>query len=125
MNSPKGFLLIEALVAVLILSAALAASLGALGQALRLTRCAEAHTRAVHALEDLLFDLETGGRADLLRYGGKGPLEDYQYEIKSVPIEIATSLLPTSFYDLSLRLILNGGRDFLSIESFLKEGWFL
>jgi len=42
-----------------------------------------------------------------------------------VPIEIATSLLPTSFYDLSMRLISNGGRDFLSIESFLKEGWFL
>ena len=107
--------------AVLIISLTLVASLGAMGAALRLSDRAEETTRAVLEIENLLFELETGARADLLQYGGKGKWGDYEYEIRNQTTKIEKT--DFNFYDLALRLGWNLGRDFLSLETFLKEGW--
>lgn len=102
----RGFLLIEALIAILLLSLVLVASLGGIAQALRISKRGEETTKAILAFENLLFDLETGGRLDLVLYGGKGRLkEGYDYEIS-----------PSN-----MRLSWKEGKESLDLETFLQE----
>jgi len=80
-----GFLLMEALVSIAILSIALLVGLSAMGQALYVAKKTEELTEMIVSSEDLLFTLETGSRTDLIFYGGKGKVQanDSLYEIKS------------------------------------------
>ena len=55
----KGFLLVEALIAILILSIALVASLGGLATALRIAGRGEETTKSILEKERTLFDYET------------------------------------------------------------------
>lgn len=104
--SQEGFLLIEALIAILLLSLVLTASLGGIAQALRLSKRGEETTKAVLAFENLLFDLETGERLDLVYYGGKGRLEEgYDYEIN-----------PSN-----MRLSWKQDKEFLDLQTFFQE----
>ena len=82
--SNKGFLLLEALMALLILAIAFAAFMGAMSQVLRVSYRANHTMDSVSQIEPLLFEIENGVRADLASYGGKGDLKDgYHYEIEA------------------------------------------
>ncbi len=61
MKSQTGFLLIEALIAILILSIALVASLGGIAQSLRVAKRGEGVTKMVLEKEKNLFQLEIDG----------------------------------------------------------------
>lgn len=62
MKSTQGFLLIEVLTALLILSVALTVFLGSTAASLRLTGRAEKMTQAVLQSEKVLFQRETDGQ---------------------------------------------------------------
>ena len=114
----QGFLLIEALLALLILSLVLVASLGAIAQGLRIAKKGEETTRALLTFEKILFDLETGKRLDWVLYGGKGEWDEkYQYEMTS---RVETNL--PLFSSLKTRLSWKEGRGSLQLETFLFGG---
>ena len=80
--SQKGFLLLEGLMTLLILAITFAAFMGAMTQALRVSVRANHATDAVSQIEALLFEIESGLRADLASDGGKGDMKnDYHYEM--------------------------------------------
>ena len=82
--SQGGFLLLEVLMALLVLAVTFAAFMGAMTQALRVSVRANHTMDAVSQLEPLLFEIESGVRADLASDGGKGDLKDgYHYEIEA------------------------------------------
>lgn len=73
--------LLEALIAMLILSVTFTATSGAVLQALRVSQRAEETTHAVSKAGNVLFELESGLRADLVKYGGRESLGgEYQFE---------------------------------------------
>ena len=83
--SNKGFLLLEVLMALLILAIAFAAFMGAMSQVLRVSYRANHTMDSVSQIEPLLFEIESGVRADLASSGGKGELKDgshYEIEVK-------------------------------------------
>ena len=110
-KSRDGFLLLEALIAILILSIALVASLGGIAQALRIAKRGEETTRNLLAFERILYELETGERLDLVSEGGKGELEGgSQYQIEK-----------DSFSFLKTRLLGRDKKEVLNFETFLGE----
>lgn len=105
-TNSEGFLLVEALIAILILSVVLVASLGGIAQTLKLSKRGEETTKAILAFENLLFDFETGERLDLVLYGGKGRSEEgYDYEIN-----------PSA-----TRLSWKEGKESLDLQTFFQE----
>ena len=66
----KGYFLIEALMALLLLSLTLVALIGSTGQALKIFKRQTETTHSLLKMEEIFFDLETGLRPDLVRYGG-------------------------------------------------------
>lgn len=122
MINNRGFLLIEALIAILLLSLVLTASLGGIAQGLKLSKRGEDTTKAILAFENLLFDFETGERLDLVLYGGRGKLEEgLGYEIdpqRKAPKE-EESLV--SFSSLNLALSWKEGKESLALQTFLEE----
>ena len=82
----EGFLILEALMTLLILAVAFTAFMGAMAQALRVSVRANRTTDAVSQIEPLLFEIESGVRADLAGYGGRGDLKEggrYRIEARS------------------------------------------
>lgn len=123
MKKQSGFLLMEALLALLVLSVAFVVCLGAVAQALRLSSRAEETTKAVLASETLLFELETGMRPDLVVFGGRGERAPYRYVIESETTNDLEKPI-VSFYDLKARMDWKEGRDYLDFEAYLPEGAF-
>ena len=80
----SGFLLLEVLITLFILAITFTVFMGAMTQALRVSVKANRTTDAVSRFEPLLFEIESGVRADLASDGGKGELKnDYLYEIQA------------------------------------------
>lgn len=73
----------EVLVALVIFAIVVVASSRVFIQVLDVTKRSEENTEAILRFEDLIYQLETGERSDLLYYGGRGQLEGFAYEIKS------------------------------------------
>ena len=136
MKSAKGFLLIEALIAILILSVVLVAALGGISQGLRLSSRAEETTKAVLAFESLLFELETGTRSDLVGFGGSGNLGEYSYHIESQSSDSENSSPSEaesdsdsdsdhegpSFYQIKGRMDWKDGKENIALEAYLSQG---
>lgn len=82
-GSRKGFLILEVLVAVCVLSVAFVVFLGVLAQAIKVSARSARSMEAVGKFETLWFDLQCGLRPDLVRYGGRGNAGDgYFHEIE-------------------------------------------
>lgn len=80
-RSEHGFLLIEVLVAIVIIAVTVTALLTGLRQALQMTARSEEFTQAALPMETLLFEIETGARADLLENGGSVENESRKFEV--------------------------------------------
>ena len=128
----KGFLLLEALVSILILSVALAASLTGIAQVLRLKERADETTKAIVQFDNLLFQLEAGMRTDLLRDGGRGKIGEFDYDIRSETVNSENTGVKKdetegdpapflSFRNVKSHLSWKNGKEFLDIETFLPE----
>ena len=111
----KGFLLIEVLVAILVLSISMVAIVGTIGQVLTLSKRADETAKAVFQMENLLFSLESGARSDLVLYGGRENLSD------GFGCEIKTVRETEPFYSLKARLFQKDNVPFLNLEAFLAE----
>lgn len=96
----RGFLLIEALIAISILSIAAVVFLGLIGKALRIAANGRDLQAALSADEELLFDLNAGLRADLTAYGGKGRSET------GANYEITPLTSRASYADLEVKSVL-------------------
>lgn len=79
-----GFLLIEVLAALVILSVAMTAALAGMSRALKIAGRSESFAVRVPSMEKLLFDIETGARTDLVETGGVIQTPDVILEIESV-----------------------------------------
>jgi len=107
-RSNKGFILMEVLISIMIISIAMAAAVTGMGRALKLTGRSEEFTRGTLPMETLLFELETGGRADLIEGGGEATVEGREYLVDRRLIvppkenEDAETTAPP-FYILTLR----------------------
>ena len=67
----RGFLLIEALLALMILVVAVTAALGSFASALKTSKiCLEGESQ-ISEMQKLFFDLRMGERSDLILWGGK------------------------------------------------------
>ena len=74
----------EALILILIISVTFTAFIGVMAQSLKISSRSRALTDAVSKYEFLLFELESGFRADLLNFGGREEIEGgYQYSIQN------------------------------------------
>jgi type II secretory pathway pseudopilin PulG len=71
MKDGRGFLLIEVLIAVLLLSTVLTALGGVFVQCLKISKREKETMQALLYTEPFLFQLETGQRAGWIRYGGQ------------------------------------------------------
>jgi len=124
-SQPKaegGFLLVEVLIAIVILSVVLVATVGGVFQALRISDRAKAMSATIRATEQLLFELASGERLDLVVYGGRGKVEEkYQYEVESDQLDVTGSVIPFYFYLLKMRVGPEGSRNFMDLNLFLKE----
>ena len=77
----RGFLLVEALLAMLVLTLAASASFQSILQASAAAKRSEALSAGILKTEEELFDLESGIRPDLVVYGGKENLAgDYRMD---------------------------------------------
>ena len=110
----RGFLLVEVLLAILILSTAITAFLGSLSQVLRVTRREIETTQAILPLEHLLFELEIGERSDLLSTGGAGKIGGVGYAVLSKAIA-------RDFRSLNIRVGSKNEREILKTDVFLSE----
>lgn len=118
----SGFLLIEALIAIVILSIVTVTFLAGMAQALKVQDKVNRTTEAILQFEKLLYELETGRRHDLLTYGGREKLQTYDLEVKSEELNPTrrTQDLP-SFYHLKIKLSWKDAREFLSFETVAPE----
>jgi Tfp pilus assembly protein PilV len=84
MKNDSGFLLLEALILVLILSIAFVSFAVVVSQALKVSYRTRDMTEVLASFEPLLFEIENGFHPDLAAYGGKGALgEGASYEIQN------------------------------------------
>ena len=112
MKCEKGFLLTEAVVVILILAIGFTAFVGVLSQALKVSSRAQRLTEALLQFENLLFQLETGERVDLIDYGGQGRLmENYRYQIQTKEKE-------KGLYQVKNILAWRQGREAVQYEGF-------
>lgn len=129
---PRGFLLVEVLVALVIIAIAVTASLTGLGRALKVTGRTEAFTRTVLPMESILFDLETGYRSDLIEEGGDVVEQGEHFHVDReilLPVipEIENTekaVTPPPYYKLD---IISGGPDESNVfrtEMFLGQEMF-
>ena len=113
-SNDNGFLLLEALIAMLILSVTFVAVAGAVLQALRVSERAEETTGAVLKADNALFELESGLRADLVKYGGRENLGG-DYQLETIPRD-GRNL----FHEHRIR-VLKRGNPVLEQDVFLRE----
>ena len=114
--SEKGFTLLEVLISILILAVTLTAFMGGISQVLMLSGRMEETSQVLAGYEKLLFELETGMRADLVAYGGQGKLNDkLTYEIKSKPQKV-------NLRELKLTMSWHGQDNGWLMETLLMEG---
>ncbi len=94
--------MLEVLIALLILAVTFTASMGVVFRALRISQRAEETTEAVLKTDKVLFELESGLRADLAKYGGREILdENYQFETTAKGREVF-------FQDHKIRILKHG-----------------
>ncbi len=82
-QAQRGFFLVEVLVAIVIISVAMVAALAGMARALKMSERSEAFTETVLPMEQLLFEIETGSRQDLLETGGKAEFKDKTFQVHS------------------------------------------
>ena len=82
-ENQRGFFLVEVLVAIVIISVAMVAALAGMSRALKMSERSEAFTQTVLPMEELLFEIETGSRQDLLEAGGKAQFNDKTFQVQS------------------------------------------
>ncbi len=119
-NQNKGFLLVEALIAIVILAIVTATFLTGMAQALKVEDKANQTTRAVYEFEKTLYELETEKREDLIAYGGREVKGPYRLAIESKEKTDLGEKLP-SFYHLNVKLSWKEDREFLEEDLFLGE----
>lgn len=106
----KGFLLIEVLIALMLLAIVFTAFAAMLGQCLFIFQKSRDQFQMIASADQLMFELETGERLDLVSYGGREKRENrFLLEIDSEPHG-------EKFYQLKLRLKIPVGRT--EIEGF-------
>ena len=116
MKDAKGFLLIEAMLLMLVLAVGFAAFVTVLAQVLKISVRAQNVTEGRLRFEELLFDLETGSRSDLVAFGGTGILRDgYRYEIQSRE-------KGPGFYQMQTQLTGPLEKEGLEFDLYLAEG---
>ena len=105
----------EVLMAIAILSIAIVSFLGVISRALQVSEKGRGIAQAVTSYDGFIFNLESGLRADLVHFGGKGELEGgYRYEL--IPEENSDS------YDhLRGKILWKGGREFLNLDLIASE----
>lgn len=113
----NGFLLVEALAAIVILSIAAATFLAGMAQALHVQNKTNETTRAILQFEKELYGLETGKRLDLILYGGREPRDSYQLAVESQEKIDSSGKLP-SFYHLKMKLSWKDAKEFLEENLF-------
>jgi competence protein ComGC len=115
MKKESGFLLMEALIAILILLIGFVSFVAVIGQVLKVTTRTEELTRAINQYEALIFELESGEKNDLVSYGGSGGLD------KGLRYEIISRQEVGGYFSLEAKLSWRGGDDFLNSELLLSE----
>ena len=112
MNQEKGFFLVEALIALLILSVTLVALIGVTGQALKISERGIKTTEALLGMEEILFQLESGIRVDLVKYGGRENLKGgYSFDVSDSKVLTEAS---------NIRL-LKDKSEILALNAFLQD----
>ena len=112
----KGFLMMEALILILIISVTFTAFIGVIVQALKVSSRSRETTDAVSKYEFLLFELENGFRADLLNFGGRENVEGgYEYEIKNDGDK-------DSYASLRSKLSWRGGKESFEFDLVMPQG---
>ncbi len=107
----QGFLLMEVLIAVLILSIAFVSFTAVLAQVLRVDSRARNFNRALEGYEKFLFEMENGQRSDLVTEGGQGPLgEEGRYDFQSLKQE-------GDYFFLKGRVSWKNGKDSLDLDA--------
>lgn len=106
----KGFLMMEVLLAILILSIAFVSFAAVIGQVLKVTSKSQDLTLALLKYEEALFELENGQRNDVVHYGGQGAAgEDYGYAFQSDAVS-------GNYFTLKGKLLWKKGNDFLEVD---------
>ena len=115
-GTSEGFLLMEVLILLLILSVTFVSFMAVMGQALHISARSREITEAVSICEQFLFELENGFRSEVVSDGGHGVLEkDYQYEIRSEENSDSYSFLKG-------RVLWKKGNEFLDLDFIAPEG---
>ena len=111
----NGFLMMEALILILIISVTFTAFIGVIAQALKISSRSRNLTDAVSKYEYLLFELENGFRADLLNFGGRENVEGgYQYSVKNEGDK-------DSYASLKSKLTWKGGKESFEFDLVMPE----
>lgn len=80
--SDKGFLIVDALIAISILAVSFVFFMGGMAQVLRVSTKSSRTMEALSTFESLLFQIDSGVRPDLAGYGGIGALDGFNYRIE-------------------------------------------
>lgn len=113
--SKKGFMLMEALILILIISITFTACLGLIAQSLKVSFRGQGLTDAICKYEFFLFELENGFRADLINFGGREEAGNgHQYIVQS-------SEEMDSFSFLKTKLIWKSGKESLDSNLLLSH----
>ncbi|MBI3317263.1 MAG: hypothetical protein HYZ85_04595 [Candidatus Omnitrophica bacterium] len=118
-TNENGFQLIEALIALVIISIACVSLMGVLSGSLKVTGKGEFITKGLLATEKLLYQLEISERMDLLLFGGKENKDGYLFEIITKLHQQEVSI-PIEFYDTQIQLK-GAGRDEWNFETVLSS----
>ncbi len=111
----KGFLMMEALILILIISVTFTAFTGVITQVLKISARGRALTDSIMKYEFFLFELENGFRADLLSFGGREDVEGgYQYSVQNEGND-------NSYASLKSKLTWKSGKEFLEFDLVLPE----
>lgn len=114
MKSPKGFLLLETLIAIMLFAIIFSAFIGLIRQALLVSHRMKEMILCRNDYEKLLFQMEAGLRPDIVAYGNKGSIsQETFYEIESVPEADGFFLLKGRLSRL--------GRSYIDSELYLSE----
>ena len=114
-QTEKGFLLMEAMVLILMISVTFTAFIGVIAQGLKISSRSRAQTDAVSKYEFLLFELENGFRPDFLNFGGREEVEGgYQYSVQNEQEE-------DSYAFLKNKLAWKNGKESLEFALVLPE----
>ena len=115
MRRERGFLLMEALLLILILSITFVSFIGVIFQALKVSSHTHDLTEGLSRYEALVFELESGLRPDLASYGGRGDLEKgFSYEIENREEADSYALLKS-------RLLWKQGKESLDFDFVASE----